>query len=74
MEPYPNIIYTPTEVDELSTLGTDIGAYIGQTRAKWVTQGGIDADWDGYVRQLEQMGLSRFVQIRTEAYKRYKAQ
>jgi len=73
MEPYPDVIYTSRETDELSTLGTDIGAYVGQMQAKWVTQGGIDADWDGYVRQLEAMGLSRFVQIRTDAYNRYKS-
>jgi putative aldouronate transport system substrate-binding protein len=74
MEPYPNVILTPKENEELSTLATDIGAYVGQMRAKWVTTGGIDADWDGYLRQLEAIGLSRFVQIRIDAYNRYKAQ
>jgi putative aldouronate transport system substrate-binding protein len=74
MEPYPNIIYTNDEVNDLSTLGAEIGAYVGLMRAKWVTQGGIDADWDGYVRQLEQIGLSNFVKIRIDAFNRYKSQ
>jgi putative aldouronate transport system substrate-binding protein len=74
MEPYPNVIFTPEEIDELATLGTDIGAYTGQMRAKWITEGGIDADWDAYNRRLEQMGLSRLIEIRLNAYKRYKSQ
>jgi putative aldouronate transport system substrate-binding protein len=41
--------------------------------AKWVTEGGIDADWDAYVRQLNAMGLQRFVQIKTDAYNRFKS-
>jgi len=73
MEPYPSVILTNKETEEVSTLITDIRTYVAQMRAKWVTQGGIDADWDGYLRQLEAMGLSRYVQIRQDAYNRYKS-
>jgi len=72
-EPYPDIIFTARETDELSTLGTDIASYVAQMAAKWVTEGGIDTDWDAYVRQLNAMGLQRFVQIKTDAYNRFKS-
>jgi putative aldouronate transport system substrate-binding protein len=74
MEPYPNVIFTPQETNELARLETDIINYVSQMQAKWVTQGGILADWDGYISQLERMGLSRYVQIKIDAYNRFKAQ
>lgn len=73
MEPYPNVIFTAEETEELATLGTDITNYVSQMQAKWVTQGGIDADWDAYIRQLELMGLPRYVQIKLDAYRRFRA-
>jgi putative aldouronate transport system substrate-binding protein len=72
MDTYPSVILTREETEELSTLATDIGAYVLQMLAKWVTQGGIDADWDAYLRQLDAMGLQRFIQIRMDAYNRFK--
>jgi putative aldouronate transport system substrate-binding protein len=72
MYPYPDVIYTTQENDELSTLTTDIINYVLQSQAKWVTQGNIDADWPAYVRQLELMGLNRFIEIRVDAYNRFK--
>ncbi|MDR1788073.1 MAG: extracellular solute-binding protein [Treponema sp.] len=72
MEPYPQVIFTVDETNALATLGTDIGEYVRQMQAKWTTRGGIDADWDAYIARLNAMGLERFVQIKLDAYKRYK--
>jgi putative aldouronate transport system substrate-binding protein len=72
MEPFPEVIYTTQETEELSILATDITNYILQAQAKWVTQGGIESEWAGYIRQLEAMGLDRFVQIKIDAYNRFK--
>lgn len=67
---YPSVIFTEEENNELSLIGTDIAEYVRQMRAKWVTEGGIDEDWDTYVEQLNAMGLERFVQIKVDALKR----
>jgi putative aldouronate transport system substrate-binding protein len=69
--PYPNVMYTTEEFQELPTLTTDIDSYLKTTRAKWVTKGGIDQEWDAYVKQLNDMGLEKLVKIRTDAYDRY---
>ena len=74
MEPYPNVIFTPEETSELAMLGTDITTYISQIQAKWVTQGGILGEWSSYISRLDQMGLQRFIQIKIDAYNRFKAQ
>jgi len=71
MEPFPNVIYTVKENEELATLHTDIYNYVRQMQARWVTQGGIDDEWDDYIRRLENMGLSRYVEIKLAAYERF---
>lgn len=69
--PFPNVMYSSEEFQELPTLTTDIDGYVRTNRAKWITEGNIDEEWDGYLKQLNDMGLERLVQIRTEAYARY---
>lgn len=70
-EPYPDVMYTAEEYQELPTLTTDINSYILSTRAQWVTSGGIDENWDAYVKQLNDMGLPKLIKIYEDAYDRY---
>ena len=73
MEPFPNLLYTNSELEEISIISTDIRSYISQTRARWITQGGVDAGWDEYLSQLDRMGLARYIKIRMDALARYRA-
>ena len=73
MEPFPNVIYTRGEIEDLMILQTDIGSFVMQMQARWITQGGIDEEWDNYIAQLERMGLARLIQIRTDAFNRFRA-
>ena len=68
---FPELKYTPEEYNELSFLGADINSYVDTMRAKWVTEGGIDEDWDAYVAQLYAMGLEDMNAIYLGAYARY---
>lgn len=69
--PYPNVMYTAEEFQELPTLTTDIDKYIATTRAQWVTKGGIEEGWDAYVKKLNDMGLDKLIKIYDDAYDRY---
>lgn len=69
--PYPNVMFTVEENEERPTLETDINKYVESMRAKWVTEGGVDEEWDAYIEQLNAMGLERLIQIYTDAYNRY---
>ncbi|MEK5438477.1 MULTISPECIES: extracellular solute-binding protein [Paenibacillus] len=70
-EPFPNVMYTSDEFEELPTLTTDIDGYVNTMRAQFISKGGVDEDWDDYVKQLNKMGLEKLVKIRTDAYSRY---
>ncbi len=69
--PFPDVMYTPEEYQELPTLTADINSYIASTRAQWVLKGDIDKNWDAYVKQLNDMGLPKLIQIYEDAYTRY---
>lgn len=70
-EAYPNVSYTPDQLSTLVTLFTDLDAYVSSNQATWVTEGGVDEQWDAYISQLEAMGLNDFVQIQQDAYSTY---
>ena len=39
-----------------------------------MTNGNIDAEWDTYLSELDNMGLQRWLEIKQAAYDRYMAE
>ena len=68
---YPVVYMRSEENDEIVDLAPEIHQYGMEMGAKWITQGGIDEDWDGYIRQLNNMGLPRLIEIYQNVYDRY---
>ncbi|MBD2847180.1 extracellular solute-binding protein [Paenibacillus sp. IB182496] len=75
-KPYivPEENYFPlTYIDEektrrLAILETDIMQYIRKMEAKWIIEGGADAEWDAYLKELGNMGLEEYIQIHQDVY------
>jgi putative aldouronate transport system substrate-binding protein len=70
-EYFPPVSFTPDDVSELSILRTDIHSYAQEQAATWVVNGGVEKEYDAFVRQLETMGLRRMEEIYQAAYDRY---
>lgn len=70
-EVFPNVLFTMEEVERLSILKTDIEAYVEKNYAGWMSGGGIDAAWDGYMAKLKEMKVEEYIQIHQQAYDRY---
>lgn len=68
---YPNVSYTVEQLEILGTLYSEIAFYIGRNQAAWVTEGGIEEQWDGYIDTLNQIGYEDFMKIQTDAYNTY---
>ena len=68
---YPNVSYTVEQLDDLRTLYTDINAYVSTYQASWVTEGGVEEQWNDYINTLNRMGLDKFLKIQTDAYNTY---
>jgi putative aldouronate transport system substrate-binding protein len=67
---WSNPLMSPANMKQLNAIDPDLRSFVTKTQAKWITQGGIEAEWDGYLKQLETLGLSNMLQIRQAAYDR----
>ena len=60
---YPYVVLDRAENDELSAIETDLERLLSEKLAKWVSEGGIDEEWDAYLADMERMGLSRYLEV-----------
>lgn len=70
---YPTVFFTPEELDQLNLIEFDIKEFVNLKRAQWLSSGGIEGEWDGYIAQLDAMGLNELVSIYQAALDRYNA-
>ena len=69
---YTNPLMSPEDMKQLNAIDPDLRSYFTKTQAKWITQGGIEAEWDQYLKEMERLGLSRMLAIRQAAFDRQK--
>ncbi|NLX77717.1 MAG: extracellular solute-binding protein [Clostridiaceae bacterium] len=62
--------FSPEELEELSLLQTDIVQYVIQTHSRWMSEGGIEKEWDAYVAHLNNLGLQRYIELYRTAFER----
>lgn len=65
---YPMVIWTPDVSEELATLKNDIGTYASTKMAEWIVNGGVEEEWDKYIKDINNMGLDRYLEIYQESY------
>ena len=68
---FPNAYFTLEEAQDMIQLSSDIGGHIARTTARWITQGGVEDEWDEYLATLESLGLARYIEIYRNTYARY---
>lgn len=64
--------FTLDEIDELSIIQLDLINYVFRTQASWITDGGVDEEWDKYIDQLNKLGMERYVELFQTAFDRQK--
>lgn len=58
------------DASRLAELQNSIKDYLDQKIAEWISgQSDIDADWDGYIKQLDKLDLPEYITIRENALK-----
>lgn len=65
---YPALLHKPEHTESLAQFQTDIGEYAKRLIAKWITQGGVEEDWDDFLNQLNKLGLEEMLSIYQESY------
>ena len=56
---------------EVGKADTDIRKYAEQKKADWILNGGIEKEWDFYLKKMEQYGLSDYISIKQKYFDEY---
>ena len=65
----PPLFVQPDDIDELAQLKASLYPYVDEALARFIVGDlDIEADWDRHLRELESLGLSRYLEIMQKAY------
>lgn len=67
------IKYSTMDNNTMSLNNTNIMNLAESSFAKWVTKGGIDAEWDAYVKEAQKAGITQNLEIMQKYYEEYKS-
>lgn len=67
-----DVYNTEEEVEENAIIGNDVRNYVTKMIAKWIYSGGIEEEWDTYIKELEKMKLNDWTENMQAAYDRSK--
>lgn len=61
---YPNVFMSQEDSELLAQYETDIKQYAEQKKADWILNGGIDKEWDEYLKKLNELGLQEYLKLK----------
>ena len=68
---YPNVFMSIEDTNKVSQYDTDIKKYAEQKKADWILNGGIEKEWDSYLKKMEQYGLTDYLSIKQKYFDQY---
>nr|WP_062514707.1 ABC transporter substrate-binding protein [Halobacillus sp. KGW1] len=71
-ESYPKVFFEEEELERINQLEVNIMEFVNQKKAQWLMEGGIEEEWDAYIKQLEEMGLPELMDIYQKGYDDFK--
>lgn len=71
---YPNIFMSEEDAVDVVRYETDIKQYAEQKKADWILNGGVDEQWDEYLKKLNDLGLEKYLDIKQSYLDEYLAQ
>ncbi|OKP88240.1 ABC transporter substrate-binding protein [Paenibacillus sp. P32E] len=66
----PSVFNSIEELDRLTTIETDLFAYVLRMRTEWYQNGKVDAQWNDYLKELDRLGLQEWLKIKQGGYDR----
>lgn len=61
---YPNVFMSQEDSEQLAQYETGIKQYAEQKKAEWILNGGVEKEWDSYLKKLDQLGLKKYLEIK----------
>ena len=65
---YPPVFMSQEDQTQLTQLETAVKTYSERMKAEWILKGGIEDQWDNYLKELEKNGLSKLIAIKQKYY------
>lgn len=65
------MLMSAEETEDIANYSTEIQNFINEKYATWMMNGGIDEEWDSYLKQLDDMGLQELIAVYQGALDRY---
>ncbi|QGQ96060.1 extracellular solute-binding protein [Paenibacillus psychroresistens] len=65
---YPKVFFSAEDSKELTKIETDLFAYVMRMRSEWIANGKVDAQWAGYLKELDRLGLQDWLKIKQAGY------
>ena len=60
---YPNVFMSQEDVKKLSDLQADIEKTVRAKKSEWIRDGGVDEQWDEYLKSLDAYGLQDYLAL-----------
>lgn len=64
----PTMLLSEDDNDTLALITTDLLNYTNEKRAQWLAYGGVEAEWDEYLNNLNARGLEEYMEIYQRNY------
>lgn len=65
--------YSTMDNNTLSLNNTNVMNLANASFAKWVTKGGVEAEWDAYVKEAQKAGITQNLEIMQKYYDEYRS-
>jgi len=65
---YPPVFMSQEDQTQLTQLETTVKTYSERMKAEWILKGGVEGQWDNYLKELEKNGLSKLIAIKQKYY------
>lgn len=66
----PSVFNSIEELDRLTTIETNLFAYVLRMRTEWYQNGKVNEQWDEYLKELDRLGLQEWLEIKQGGYDR----
>jgi putative aldouronate transport system substrate-binding protein len=67
----PSLNFTEDELNQINEIQTTLKTYVKESKTRFVTGDmNIDKDWDAYIKEINNIGLDKFLKVCQTAYDR----
>ncbi|WP_018751993.1 extracellular solute-binding protein [Paenibacillus sanguinis] len=71
---YPSVYLNAEDITRVSQIETDLRPYAESKKAEWIMKGGVDTDWESYLKKLDDMGLPELLRLKQQGFDAFQAE